>query len=294
MNEPAIEEKYGNQETGYTIKPGVFADIPDTEYHASPGISKHGLDLIARSPAHYKHFSIEQTPALAFGSAFHAYVLEPLKFRRNFSVAIYDDFRTKVAREWKQAMIEQGVTIISQQDFRTIEAMATVLRANENAARLLNLDHGRAENSAYWVDANRNIWKHETPTFRLCRCRPDFINDKLRVVVDLKTTLCAGYSAFVRDTVKYRYHVQDAFYVDGLRQCGERVDAFVFVCIEKAPPYGLGLYELSKPDRELGRQLYQRDLLRYHDCMTDKKWPGYDEEIRVVDLPPWASKTDIF
>jgi hypothetical protein len=33
--------------------PGLYADIPFEEYLAAPGISKHGLDLIARSPLHY-------------------------------------------------------------------------------------------------------------------------------------------------------------------------------------------------------------------------------------------------
>ena len=34
------------------VPDGIYADLDSRAYHDGPGISKSGLDLIARSPAH--------------------------------------------------------------------------------------------------------------------------------------------------------------------------------------------------------------------------------------------------
>ncbi len=73
------------------------------EYHAGPGVSKSDLDLIARSPAHYraqKAAPREATPAMIIGSAFHTATLEPEKFDLEFAVAPEGiDRRTKAGKE---------------------------------------------------------------------------------------------------------------------------------------------------------------------------------------------------
>lgn len=67
------------------MQPGVYPDISNDDYHGGPGISKSGLDLIHRSPLHYRAAKTvandnEPTPAQAIGTAFHALLLEPESF----------------------------------------------------------------------------------------------------------------------------------------------------------------------------------------------------------------------
>ncbi len=67
------------------MKPGIYFDISNDDYHKGSGISKSGLDLIAKSPAHYKAVIDgitvrEPTKAQAIGTAFHELLLEPELF----------------------------------------------------------------------------------------------------------------------------------------------------------------------------------------------------------------------
>lgn len=64
------------------MKPGIYSNISNEDYHGGIGISKSGLDLIAKSPAHYKAVVDgitvrEPTKAQAIGTAFHELLLEP-------------------------------------------------------------------------------------------------------------------------------------------------------------------------------------------------------------------------
>jgi exodeoxyribonuclease VIII len=67
------------------MQPGVYPNLSNEEYHGGPGISKSGLDLIHRSPLHYRAAKTaandnEPTAAQAIGTAFHSLLLEPESF----------------------------------------------------------------------------------------------------------------------------------------------------------------------------------------------------------------------
>lgn len=76
------------------MRPGIYPDISNADYHGGPGVSKSLLDLIARSPAHMK-VAIDRTPdertptaAQAIGTAFHALVLEPGEFAKQYTLGM--------------------------------------------------------------------------------------------------------------------------------------------------------------------------------------------------------------
>ena len=67
------------------MNPGIYENISNEDYHGGEGISKSGLDLIAKSPAHYKAVIDgitvrEPTKAQSLGTAFHELLLEPELF----------------------------------------------------------------------------------------------------------------------------------------------------------------------------------------------------------------------
>lgn len=75
------------------MQPGVYDNLSNADYHGGPGISKSGLDLIARSPMHFKAKRDSAndnvpTPAQAIGTAFHAITLEPQVFTSEYTLAL--------------------------------------------------------------------------------------------------------------------------------------------------------------------------------------------------------------
>lgn len=75
------------------MKPGIYNDISNADYHGGAGISKSGLDLIHRSPMHYKatlDAANDNAPTAAqrIGTAFHSLLLEPLMFTREYTLAL--------------------------------------------------------------------------------------------------------------------------------------------------------------------------------------------------------------
>ncbi len=78
------------------MKPGIYRGIPNDVYHGGPGISKSGLDLIRKSPAHYRavvtaandNGERRPTAAQALGTALHMLVLEPSEFARTYTLAL--------------------------------------------------------------------------------------------------------------------------------------------------------------------------------------------------------------
>ncbi|WP_050991864.1 PD-(D/E)XK nuclease-like domain-containing protein [Bradyrhizobium yuanmingense] len=77
------------------MEPGVYRGLANDVYHRGPGISKSGLDLIRKSPAHYRAVVTaandnERAPTAAqfIGTALHMIVLEPQLFAQTYTLAL--------------------------------------------------------------------------------------------------------------------------------------------------------------------------------------------------------------
>lgn len=252
-------------------------ELTNDEYHSAPGISKSGLDHLRRSPAHFQAYiakKYEPTPAMLFGAALHCAILEPDKFSGLFGVA-----PPKIKRNDYAAWVKDNpdLTAISQDQMDAItEIQANVM--SHPVAKELFLD-GVAEKSIFWLDLE---------TGALCKCRPDFLRSD-GVIIDLKSTDDARPQAFQRSIANYRYHVQSAYYMDGVTLGTNRddIDTFVFVTVEKDPPYAVAVYMMDDEAIIKGRSEYRHDLAKYADCKRLNRWPSYDTEIKPITLPAW-------
>lgn len=295
---------------------GLRDDIPEHIYHRSPGINKHGLDNISVSPLHYlteKQNPKPSTPAMVIGSALHCLVLTPELFDQEYVREPKNKPRRPTvlqinpkkgdpkpehieALEWWRNWENKSdcKTIISDNpgddpfwkpgDWQTIHNIRDAVRAHPIASILLDPDQGWAERSCYWMDKE---------TGRLCRCRIDFFNEAHGLALDLKTAMSARMSDFMRSVSDYRYHVQAEMYSAGLKACGLHVQAFVFVAVEKVPPYGIGIYTLNPQGRHIGRAMWRQDMRTFDQCKKLDEWPCFPPEVRELNLPPWAEKGKI-
>lgn len=258
----------------------IIENMPNAEYHASPAISKSGLDKIEKSPAHYFYAEPEKTKALIIGSAFHDLVLLPEVFKKNYIVKPEGlNLSTKEGKSWKAQAESEGKEILSHEDFQHINAMKESVFAHHAASKLLA--SGKPEVSIFWED---EIGVD-------CRCRPDFINDN-HIIVDLKTTTDASPEGFAKSVANFRYHVQDAYYSYGFKQAfGYPPKGFVFIAVEKDPPYAVGVYTLNDEAKLEGEIRFRANLETYKEALERNVWDAFSQKIETLSLPNWAFKS---
>lgn len=259
----------------------IIEGMPNHEYHSAEGVSKSGLALILRSPAHYRFQEArEPTRAMVIGSALHAAILEPELFSRRYM--LLRDVHDRRASAYKQAVEVHGPDfVLTGREADYVTGMVESVRAFGPAREILELN-GRAEVSVSTKDPVTGV---------TVRIRPDWVTDS--GMLDLKTTLDARYEAFSRSVVNYTYHMQQAFYQDvWFWETGERLP-FSFLAIEKAMPHACALYRLDEEAIREGRRMYRDALNTYAECMNSGHWPAYPETVEFMSLPTWAVDTDV-
>lgn len=286
------------------MQPGIYSGISNDDYHGGVGISKSGLDVLARSPMHYwaKYLDPnrerrEPTPTMKLGTAIHTAVLEPHEFAARY-LTVPDDAPRKpteaqrnakkpsddtvAAIEWWDAFhfMANGREILDAKDYEVCQRISERVRSHPTA-RAVFAD-GVAEQSVYWEDPETGV---------LCKCRPDWLPAGGAMIVDLKSTEDASRDAFMRSAWTYRYWVQAAWYLDGIEiATGQRPEAFVFAAFEKSAPYAPAFYFADNEMIQMGRREYRRLLAIMAECQRTGVWPGYDTAVTPLSLPLWALK----
>lgn len=269
--------------------PVGLVEQSNDEYHGGPGISKSHLDAIASaSPAHYWHRYLnpdrepeEPTPAKIMGTAVHSAILEPDLFPTACVAAPADiNRRTNAGKaEWEAFLdAHKGKTILSAEDYKTCLAIRDAVHRHPLAAGLLT--GGKAEQSFYAVDQE---------TGELIKCRTDYRHDSGAMIVDVKTTDDASPAGFGKSAANYRYTVQTAWYNGVLDAAfGEHPGDWVFLAVEKDPPYAIGVY-FTEPEQLIRASIVaRRDFLRIVEHKRRGYWPDYATAPLPLALPSWS------
>lgn len=269
------------------IPHGLHPSIASADYHVRElGMAScTALEQVGRSPSHYKFWlggrEEEPTPALLFGAAFHCALLEPHVFEATYAAEPdFGDCRfkeNKARRDtWRAGNI--GKTLITESDMAHIKGMIAKVQAHPLAAAAIN--DGVSELTARWRDPETGLE---------CKGRADYYVARRRMVVDLKSTEDARSESFRKTVANNDYHRQSAFYQDGFRAIGQPVDHFVFVAVEKKPPYEPAVFTLDAAAVSKGRELIRVDMLTLSECVRTGQFPGYPVTIQTLSLPPWAA-----
>ena len=257
--------------------------ISNKEYRQRPGISSSELKKIMITPAHYKHWKDnpqEDTPALLFGRSAHKYILETYDFYTEFAVAPNVDRRTKDGKEeWAKFVADsEGKDVITQEQFEQIEEMRKVMLATPFVSKLINGEH---EISYFWVDEDTGLE---------CKCRPDSINHKLKIVVDYKTCDNAETEHFMKQAIRLGYDLQAYMYQQGVKENLGEEYLFVFIAQEKKPPYAVNILEADENFIASGKRIFNEMLNVYKQCSETGNWYGYlgaENQINSLGVPKW-------
>lgn len=272
-----------NLQEASPTSPGIY-DISSETYHGGAGISRTKLCEFVRSPYHYWHRyvrhdrePIKPTAAMEFGSAFHLLILEPHLFHEKVAVAPegLDRRRTADKAIWAQFEAESiGKILIKGEDYQHMQNMANSLW--DNAAARALIEGGQYERSIYYIEKNSGT---------LCKTRPDILRNNF--IADLKTADDASFHEFQKDMVKYGYHLQAGMCFDAAEEVLKtKLAEFVFIPVEKTPPYAVAIYPIDIESINVGRRTYQTKLMQLNECHANNVWPSY--ESRIITLPGWV------
>ena len=251
------------------INPGVYSGLSNKDYHADSALSHSGMERFAITPSHFK-VKTEATPAMALGAAFHCKALQPDLFDAEFIIWPTGYRRNK--DELKNAT-DNGQEWVKDVDIVVIDAMIDALNDHPIASALLS--GGEPEVSYFW--------KHELGF--TCKARPDY--KKGTTLIDLKTAVDASPIGFAKAASNFGYIRQADFYMTGVAACGVSVEQFVFICVEKKPPYAIGTYLVDDTDLMDAHTENEALTAKYGECLKSDNWPGYSENIEVLALPTY-------
>lgn len=128
------------------MKPGIYFDISNEDYHAGDGVSKSQLDMVAKNPALLKWVQAapedeEKKSALDMGTALHCLLLEHGEFDKRFIVSPKFDRRTKQGKADEEAFLrdvaDMGITVLDVEQWRKLELMRDSAMAHPAARWML-------------------------------------------------------------------------------------------------------------------------------------------------------------
>jgi hypothetical protein len=283
---------------GVPANDGLYAKISDLIYHSDPdSLSSSGARLLLppSTPAHFRESQdTESAPKRTydFGHAAHKMVLG-----EGGQLVMLDPAKHGLTKEGKVSpkpascglwiataakARNEGKIPLPKSEIQKAQRMAGQVYAHPLASKLLL--QGTAEVSGYW---------HDDATGVRCRFRPDYLPDRpgRMICVDYKTAEDASQAAFERACAAYGYHIQDAWYREGLRETEISDDAgFVFIVQEKKPPFLVNVFQLEPEHVDLGRRQMRRAIETFADCRDKKDWPGYGSGLTTARLPGYAVK----
>lgn len=260
--------------------------MTDAEYHKIKGhLSATGCRSLLRSPRQWKlaqsGLEREPTAAMHFGSAVHAAILQPKEYNSLVWVVPPTINRRTNDGRAEYAELEasnKGKAVITEDQHNQIADIQESIN-DHSTARDIMTQISNAEVSAF------AIGPHDVPM----KSKFDGLIMHRDVAVDLKTTEDAS-DKFARSVISFGYHIQAAFYSDVYQAVtGRPLKKFIFVCVEKRPPYSVGVYELDDTFIELGRAKYQAAAERFRYCTDNNYWPDYNEGcLTTLTCPAWA------
>lgn len=254
-------------------EPGIYDGITDPQYHGLTGfLSNTLLKKVRRSPAHALHGGAESgiSPALKFGRAAHDIVLRPSVFEKSYA-QFEGDRRRKDGKERYAGLLAlyDEWSILTRDEYRNCLGIRDAIYSHPIAAAFFGAD-GYEELTSIWevegVAAKSKLDKFAHGS-----------------IIDLKTTVNAKPSSWKWDALKkYRYDQQAAFYLASMAYHGVKVNEFIFVAVEKVPPYGISCHIVPRATLEAAWTEIVDLVGAWKAARESGEYPCYPEEMNEL------------
>ena len=188
------------------MKPGIYDNLTNKDYHATEAFSSSKVKEIEISPAHYIDSKTRAfDPELSVESLVHLFLLEP----EAFNSGEYFQFKAKRSKEEKrlyQEAIDDGKMVARESDVEKAQEVAANIFKNERLKTILT--SGQNEHSVFVEQDGVEL-----------KIRPDVLNIKDKKIYDVKT-ITRGMSKFqLESLVRTRgWDIQAAFYLNVIKE----------------------------------------------------------------------------
>jgi exodeoxyribonuclease VIII len=258
-------------------------DISNEAYHSLDDLNRSkAYDLVTKTPLHVQQsmrYKPVSTPALLMGGCFHTAVLEPEKLSYEYGELPTEiDGKSPLTKHYKEKIAELKADYperrwLNAKDYNTCMEMAA----------------GALDNPVlrdYMGDIDAMI--EATGLFAMegadCRIRPDWFSPGAEVVIDLKSTMDASKRGFAKSVRQFGYGFQAYFYMEGLRRCGYSPKEFIFIAVEKFPPYASAAYRLPAGEINKHADSMRKACKLWTTCKSSGVWPGYSDDVETLDV----------
>jgi hypothetical protein len=292
------------------MSPGFYtsAQIPMAQYLAdtladAPSLSSGAAHrIIHRSPYHawFEHPRLgagrkDDTAATDTGSLAHEMllggdgkicVIKPEDYRSkpnkdNPEGAIPVGWTNNAIREARDTAHENGLLPVLPWDIADARKMADKAREFIATTEIAGvLDSGQGE--ATVIHQEDDTW---------FRSRPDWVNEKMRIVLHYKTTKAsANPEPFIRGVMNsFGYDMALAFYRRCWESLGEQYRDWMHVILaqEQDAPHACSLIGLSPVSWALADEKVQRAVTIWQKCMKSGVWPAYSSQIHYAEPTAW-------
>ena len=226
------------------------------------------------------------TQALAFGSLYHSYLLEPATFNESavildgatkqvlYAEAIAEKSKAKTFtkslatyKRWAENAEREGKTVVDERELATMSWMRKAAMEISDVRALVESPDGFRERSVYFGIPSAD------GQFVQCKARVDLFANG--VLADVKTCRNAHPLDFAKTISKLGYDTQLAWYKMGLGANGIKVWSAAIIPQEKTFPYLTALYTLPNDWLDYAGGEIRRIFRAFERCLIKGEFPGY-------------------
>ena len=238
--------------------------------------------IVKQSPVHAEERmkNFEATANMKLGTAFHAKILELPEYDNLIAVSPDCDKRTKAGKETHAKFLETvgDKTVITPDQSVLVENMARACMAHPQVQRLIEKCYATEMEIDFEFDGMD------------CKSKIDMVDDN-GTIVDIKTCQDASPEGFKRDSARYLYHLQLAWYARARGIDWKDVNAYI-IAVENKAPHGVAVYKFSTNAILNGWELCKLGVAMWKEhkmnlALGDGTFP-YTDEVLELELPVWA------
>lgn len=279
----------------------LLEGVPYEEYDKIVGLRASGLKHLKRSPAHYiadKENPREPSDEMNFGKLFHSAMENPEKF---LDLMVVEPLFTGFTKDGKESAQSGEAKQKKKEWYAALSKEAIVIPA-KNHSQLVGMVHAVRKHKIVGnmiKDGVREttVVVTDPATGQPLKCRPDVIAVK-GYLIDYKTTRDASPSFFLNQIFSDRgtspFYVLGAAHYTHCARIAQvaRGESFVFVAIEKTPPFGIMVYPLDRGQLEVGESHRAPLTRRFANCVQSGEWPSYDQKAFPTEIPEYVKWPD--